>query len=157
MRQSKKSDPNTYTRPELRDKIKGQVVASDKGGNPGQWSARKAQLITQEYEHEGGGYKKPRSQSQKSLKQWGDEHWTTSDGKRARRSGGTARYLPEKAWDKLSPEEKASTNEKKRAGSKRGKQFVANTSAASAARRKTVKKKVASKKASTKRASRKSS
>ena len=74
------------------------MVASKKGGNPGQWSARKAQLVTQEYEQEGGGYKEPRNASQKSLKKWGDEHWTTADGKQARRAGGTTRYLPEKAW-----------------------------------------------------------
>jgi hypothetical protein len=135
MRQSKKSDPNRYTKPELRDHIKEEVVASDKGGDPGQWSARKAQLVAQEYEKEGGGYKKPRDATQKSLKQWGDEHWTTADGEQARRPGGTARYLPEKAWDKLSPEEKAATNEKKRQGSRAGKQFVGNTPKAAAARK----------------------
>ncbi len=140
MRQSKKSDPKTYTKPELRDKIKHEVVASDKGGNPGQWSARKAQLVTQEYEREGGGYKQPPNESQESLKQWGDEHWTTADHKKARREGGTARYLPAKAWDALTPEEKASTNKKKRKGSQEGKQFVANTAAASQARKKTTKK-----------------
>lgn len=135
MRQSKNSDPNTYTKPELRDHIKAKVVEGDKGGNPGQWSARKAQLVTQEYEKEGGGYKKPPNSEQKSLKQWGDEHWTTADGKTARRSGGTARYLPEKAWDKLTPEEKAATNEKKRKGSRQGKQFVSNTPKAAGARK----------------------
>ena len=140
MATSKKSDPATYTKPELRDKIKKQVVASDKGGNPGQWSARKAQLVTQEYEKEGGGYKKPRSEFQKSLKQWGDEHWQTSDGKQARRSGGTARYLPEKAWDELSPAEKSATNKKKQGGSREGKQFVANTKAGAEARKSASKK-----------------
>lgn len=74
MRQKKKSDPNTYTKPELRDRIKEKVLAGDTGGKPGRWSARKAQLVAQEYEREGGGYKNPPNQTQKSLKQWGDEH-----------------------------------------------------------------------------------
>jgi hypothetical protein len=137
---SKKSDPETYTKPELRDRIKKKVTAGEKGGNAGQWSARKAQLVTQEYEHERGGYKKPRGEAQKSLKKWGEEKWTTADGAKARREGGTARYLPAEAWDKLTPEEKALTNEKKRKGSQAGKQFVANTSAAKKARKKATKK-----------------
>ena len=41
--------------------------------------------------------------------------------------GTTKRYLPKKAWAKLSPEERDKTDTKKRAGSKQGKQFVANT------------------------------
>lgn len=30
-----------YTDPDLRDEVKEEVHASDKGGRPGQWSARK--------------------------------------------------------------------------------------------------------------------
>ena len=41
--------------------------------------------------------------------------------------GTTKRYLPKKVWAKLSPEERDKTDAKKRAGSKQGKQFVANT------------------------------
>lgn len=136
MASPKTSSPDTYTKPELRERIKKKVTAGDKGGNPGQWSARKAQLVTQEYEKAGGGYKKPQSESQKSLKQWGNEKWTTSDGKQARRSEGTARYLPEKAWKQLSPSEKGATNKKKKEGSQKGKQFVSNTPAAAQARKK---------------------
>ncbi len=136
MQKSKPSDPNTYTKPELRDKIKSKIVAGEKGGNPGQWSARKAQLVAQEYEREGGGYKKPRSTGQKSLKQWEDEHWTTSDGKKARRKEGTVRYLPEKAWKELSPEQRSATNQKKLEGCRKGKQFVGNTETAARARKK---------------------
>ena len=134
-----KSSPDTYTKPELRERIKKKVTAGNKGGNPGQWSARKAQLVAQEYEKEGGSYRKPRSESQKGLKQWEDEKWTTADGKRARRAGGTTRYLPEKAWDQLSPAQKKATNKKKTEGSKRGKQFVSNTPAAAKARKKATK------------------
>jgi hypothetical protein len=47
---------------------------------------------------------------------------------RARQPDGTTkRYLPKKAWAKLSPEERDKTDAKKRAGSRQGKQFVANT------------------------------
>ncbi len=142
-----KSDPKTYTKPELRDKIKSDVLKSDKGGNPGQWSARKAQLVTQEYEKEGGGYKKPRNEAQQSLRKWEDENWTTADGSKARQDGKTKRYLPKEAWDKLSPEEKKKTDKKKIEGSKKGQQFVANTPAAAAARKQASGSKPAAKKA----------
>jgi hypothetical protein len=146
MASKKTSSPDTYTKPELRERIKKKVTAGNKGGNPGQWSARKAQLVTQEYEKAGGGYKKPQNESQKSLKQWGDEKWTTSDSKQARRSGGTARYLPEKAWKQLSSSEKAATNKKKKEGSQKGKQFVSNTPVAAQARKKATKTTPATKK-----------
>jgi hypothetical protein len=133
-----KSDPAQYTKPELRDKIKKSVTEGDKGGKPGQWSARKAQLVTQEYEKEGGGYKKEKTDAQKSLEQWGDEKWTTSDGEKAERADGTTRYLPKKAWKELDSKQKADTNEKKKEGSRAGKQFVSNTPAAAKARKRSV-------------------
>jgi hypothetical protein len=139
MAAKKKSSPDTYTKPELRERIKKKVVAGDKGGNPGQWSARKAQLVAQEYEKEGGNYKQGPKPAQKGLKKWGDEKWTTSDGKQARRGGGTTRYLPKKAWEKLSAPEKKATNKKKQEGSKKGKQFVSNTPVAAKARKKAAK------------------
>ena len=124
-----------YTKPELRNRIKSQVMASGDGGKPGQWSARKAQLVAQKYEAAGGGYKGPRTGAQKSLAKWTDEKWTTSDGKPAEKPDGTMRrYLPEKAWSSLSSSQKAATNKKKVEGSKKGKQFVENTDAAQEAR-----------------------
>ena len=147
MPSKKTSGPDIYTKPELRERIKKKVAAGDKGGNPGQWSARKAQLVAQEYEKAGGGYKKPQNESQRSLKKWEDEKWTTADGKKARRGGVTARYLPEKAWEKLSPAEKKATEGKKEQGSKQGKQFVSNTPAAAKARKKVAKPASAKKKA----------
>ena len=124
-----------YTDPELRDRIKADIMAGDKGGNAGQWSARKAQMVAHEYEAEGGDYKGGRDETQASLKTWGGEHWTTKDGAPAKREDGMHRYLPQEAWDKLSPAEKASTEKKKLKGSGEGKQFVANTSAAKSARK----------------------
>jgi uncharacterized protein YycO len=125
-----------YTKPELRNRIKSQVMASGDGGKPGQWSARKAQLVAQKYEAAGGGYKGPRTGAQKSLAKWTDQKWTTSDGKPAEKPDGTMRrYLPEKAWDKLTPGQKAATNKKKVEASRKGQQFVANTDAAQEARK----------------------
>lgn len=59
---------------------------------------------------------------QKSLKDWTDQKWRTSDGKP---SEGKKRYLPDAAWKELSPAEKAATNRAKAAGNAKGKQFVA--------------------------------
>ncbi|MBX9624019.1 MAG: hypothetical protein K2X82_09440 [Gemmataceae bacterium] len=131
-----KGSAGPYTDPALRERLKKKVMAGDKGGQPGQWSARKAQLLKAEYEKAGGGYTGKKSPAQKHLSEWTDEKWTTSDGEPAAREGGTTRYLPEKAWDELTPAEKKATNAKKRAGSKAGKQFVANTPKARAARKK---------------------
>jgi hypothetical protein len=47
----------------------------------------------------------------------------------------TERYLPESAWAKLSPEERRATDDKKKAESREGKQFVANTERAKKARK----------------------
>jgi len=47
-----------YTKPTLRKRLFGQVKSGTKGGNAGQWSARKAQLLAKLYKAAGGGYKK---------------------------------------------------------------------------------------------------
>ena len=60
---------------------------------------------------------------QKSLKDWGDQKWTTKSGKPSSKTG--ERYLPEKAIKALSPTEYAATTKAKRAGKAKGKQFVA--------------------------------
>lgn len=54
-------------------------MASSKGGKPGQWSARKAQLLAKEYEEAGGGYKGEKNASQESLSRWSKEKWMTKD------------------------------------------------------------------------------
>jgi hypothetical protein len=116
-----------YTNPAKRERIKNRIMAGSKGGKPGQWSARKAQLLASEYKKAGGGYSGAKTAAQSSLTKWTGEKWRTSDGKPAQRAGGTTRYLPDKAWDKLTPAQKAATNKKKIAASNKGKQFVANT------------------------------
>ena len=133
---TKRSNEQIYTDPDLREKIKEEIKESDKGGRPGQWSARKSQLLTREYEKRGGGYTGDKDESQKNLEKWTDEEWQTQEGDTKARSGDeTARYLPKEAWEKMSDEEKKETEEKKREGSKQGQQHVANTQEAKQARK----------------------
>ena len=46
-----------YTKPTMRKGMFNRIKAGSKGGNPGQWSARKAQLLASQYKKKGGGYK----------------------------------------------------------------------------------------------------
>jgi|TARA_R100000406_G_scaffold75771_1_gene56255 hypothetical protein len=46
-----------YTKPSLRKRLFNEIKASGKGGKPGQWSARKAQMLAKKYKAAGGGYK----------------------------------------------------------------------------------------------------
>jgi UTP:GlnB (protein PII) uridylyltransferase len=68
-----------YTKPGMRERIKDRIMTGSKGGKPGQWSARKAQLLAQEYEKSGGDYRGGKGKSQKSLEKWGKEKWMTKD------------------------------------------------------------------------------
>jgi hypothetical protein len=54
---SKVNEAGNYTKPELRKKLFNKIKAGTKGGDPGEWSARKAQLLASEYKKAGGGYK----------------------------------------------------------------------------------------------------
>lgn len=114
-----------YTKRALRERIKSEVMASGKGGKPGQWSARKAQMVAQKYEAAGGDYKSGKSASQKSLSQWTKEDWGTKSGKPSIQ-GPTAtgeRYLPKKKRESMTPAEYAATTAKKRRDLAKGKQF----------------------------------
>lgn len=46
-----------YTKPEMRKTLFEKIKAGTKGGDPNEWSARKAQLLAVEYKKKGGGYK----------------------------------------------------------------------------------------------------
>ena len=46
-----------YTKPSLRKSIFNRIKAGGKGGSPGQWSARKAQMVAKAYKAAGGGYR----------------------------------------------------------------------------------------------------
>jgi hypothetical protein len=54
---SKVNEAGNYTKPGMRKRLFEKIKAGDKGGNPGQWSARKAQMLAKEYKAAGGGYK----------------------------------------------------------------------------------------------------
>ena len=54
---SKVNEAGNYTKPELRASLFKKIKAGTKGGDPGEWSARKAQLLAAEYKKAGGGYK----------------------------------------------------------------------------------------------------
>jgi hypothetical protein len=59
---------------------------------------------------------------QKSLKRWTKQKWRTKSGKKSSETG--ERYLPEAAIKALTPAEYSATSKAKRAGTKKGKQFV---------------------------------
>ena len=54
---SKVNEAGNYTKPGLRKQLFNKIKAGTKGGDPGEWSARKAQLLATEYKKAGGGYK----------------------------------------------------------------------------------------------------
>jgi hypothetical protein len=107
------------TDPKLWEKVKSKVTRGGKGGEPGQWSARKAQLAVQEYKKRGGGYLDAKSDDN-SLKQWSDEDWGTKSGRSSRETG--KRDLPKKARKALAGDEDRKTGAKKAVDTKKGKQ-----------------------------------
>jgi hypothetical protein len=54
---SKVNEAGNYTKPGMRKALFNKIKAGTKGGDPGEWSARKAQLLASEYKKAGGGYK----------------------------------------------------------------------------------------------------
>lgn len=54
---SKVNEAGNYTKPTMRKALFESIKAGDKGGAPGQWSARKAQMLAVQYKAKGGGYK----------------------------------------------------------------------------------------------------
>ena len=54
---SKVNEAGNYTKPGMRKQLFESIKAGGKGGSPGQWSARKAQLLASQYKKAGGGYK----------------------------------------------------------------------------------------------------
>ena len=53
---SKVNAAGNYTKPGMRKRLFNEIKAGSKGGRPGQWSARKAQLLAKRYKAAGGGY-----------------------------------------------------------------------------------------------------
>ena len=54
---SKVNQAGNYTKPGMRKSLFESIKAGGKGGAPGQWSARKAQMLAKQYKSKGGGYK----------------------------------------------------------------------------------------------------
>jgi len=54
---SKVNAAGNYTKPAMRASLFKKIKAGSKGGDPGEWSARKAQLLAVRYKKAGGGYK----------------------------------------------------------------------------------------------------
>jgi len=124
---AKKKDPKKWAA----------AKAKAKARMGGKHSARAMQLATKYYKDAGGKYegKKPSAKKNK-MRKWTKEKWQTKDGpgdKAKQSDGSTKRYLPKKAWSKLSDKEKAATDRKKRNASRRGEGVTANTKAAKAA------------------------
>ncbi|MGB7404305.1 MAG: hypothetical protein WA906_01315 [Pacificimonas sp.] len=107
MADAKKTDP------ELWEAVKEEFMQSDKGGEPGQWSARKAQLSVQEYKRRGGGYEDDGpDQDETDLHDWTEADWGTKSGEESAETG--ERYLPKKVRMLLTEDEYKRSTEKKK-------------------------------------------
>ena len=56
-KKSRVNEAGNYTKPGMRKRLFQSIKAGGKGGKPGQWSARKAQMLAKRYKEKGGGYK----------------------------------------------------------------------------------------------------
>ena len=54
---SRVNEAGNYTKPAMRKRLFSRIKAGSKGGSPGQWSARKAQMLAVAYKKAGGGYR----------------------------------------------------------------------------------------------------
>ena len=111
MSTAKKRDPKKWAAAKARAKAK----------MGGKHSARAMQLAVKYYKDAGGTYSGKKKKSNK-LTKWSKQKWRTKSGKPSSKTG--ERYLPEKAIKALSSKEYAATTKAKRAGTKKGKQFV---------------------------------
>jgi hypothetical protein len=55
--ESRVNEAGNYTKPTMRKRLFNKIKAGGKGGKPGQWSARKAQMLAKQYKDAGGGYR----------------------------------------------------------------------------------------------------
>ena len=109
MADAKKTDPDLW------EEVKDELMESDKGGEPGQWSARKAQMAVQEYKKRGGGYEDDGpDQDETDLHEWTEEDWGTKSGGQSNETG--ERYLPKKVRMLLTEDEYARSTQKKKQG-----------------------------------------
>lgn len=55
--ESRVNEAGNYTKPGMRKRLFESIKAGGKGGAPGQWSGRKAQMLAKQYKSKGGGYR----------------------------------------------------------------------------------------------------
>ena len=105
------------TDPDLWEAVKDEVTRGGKGGEPGQWSARKAQMAVREYKRRGGGYDEEEGAAKEDthLHEWTEEEWGTKSGGESGETG--ERYLPRKVRMLLTEDEYRRSTERKRDGS----------------------------------------
>jgi hypothetical protein len=85
--------------PKLWDEVKKEVTQDDKGGKPGQWSARKAQMAVQEYKKRGGDYDGG-DKNDTSLRKWTKEqNAKESDGDERKEASRSELYAEAKKRD----------------------------------------------------------
>ena len=116
------SETAERTDPALWEEVKQEVTAGSKGGRPGQWSARKAQLAVAQYKKRGGGYRGAHDPDN-ALHRWTKEDWGTRSGEESGKTG--ERYLPKAAREELSDDEYRRTTARKRDNTRKGRQFSA--------------------------------
>ncbi|AUQ76373.1 Rho termination factor N-terminal domain-containing protein [Phaeobacter piscinae] len=113
MTTAKKNDP------ELWQEVKEEITQSDKGGEPGEWSARKAQLAVQMYKRRGGTYADDGpDQDETDLNQWSEEDWGTKSGANSSDTG--ERYLPKDVRMVLTEDEYQRSTAKKQSDTQDG-------------------------------------
>lgn len=56
-KKSRVNEAGNYTKPAMRKRMFSRIKSGGKGGKPGQWSARKAQMLASAYKKAGGGYR----------------------------------------------------------------------------------------------------
>ncbi len=56
-KKSRVNEAGNYTKPGMRKRLVQSIKSGSSGGKPGQWSARKAQMLAKRYKEKGGGYK----------------------------------------------------------------------------------------------------
>jgi len=55
--ESRVNEAGNYTKPGMRKSLFNSIKSGGKGGAPGQWSARKAQMLALQYKKKGGSYR----------------------------------------------------------------------------------------------------
>ncbi len=111
---------------------KGKDIHRGSDGKIKNWSARAAQIASKKCKDPSYGTKSEEMlEAEGGLKAWEeDEVWIHSDGRPCgggKKDGSKSRCKPKAKWKSMSASEKKADNAKKRAGGKKGKQYVPAT------------------------------